>query len=270
MDREPPYRNADDTWTSDALERGDVAAVMSRVRDDPAYLTSRDFIGNSPLRNAVAFSLVDLVDFLIRHGADPDEAVDDGYTCLLTAVESDDPASAAVVARLIAAGADVHRTGTNGWTPLHMAAAWGRVEKARLLIDAGADVNRRTEIDAGETPLMEAAHGGHPETVRLLLERGADPTLRDMIHDRTPAQIAEYVAKGADPAVLEFLKTVDFSVGHEPLLEGVDLPPDRLETLRVELKNLDMVEAYREAADRTARDGDHAGVIRVLNEFKGR
>lgn len=270
MDPEPPYRNADDTWTSDALERGDVAAVMARVRDAPAYLTSRDFIGNSPLLNAVAFNLVDLVDFLIRHGADPDEEVDDGYTCLLTAVESDDPASAAVVARLIVAGADVHRTGTNGWTPLHMAAARGHVEKARLLIDAGADVNRRTEIDAGETPLMEAARGGHPETVRLLLEYGADPTLRDTIHNRTPAQIAEYAAKGADPDVLKFLETADFTDGHESLLEEIDLPPELLESLRVELKNLDMVEAYRESADQAARDGDHAGVIRVLNEFKGR
>src|SRR3954453_3601692 len=75
-------RNPDDTWTSDALQRGDVAAVMRRVLEDPAYLASRDFVGQTPLLTAVGFGGLALVEFLVDRGADPDPDVDDGYTSL--------------------------------------------------------------------------------------------------------------------------------------------------------------------------------------------
>src|SRR5262245_44587637 len=100
------------------------------------------------------------VEFMLRHGADPNASIDDGFTCLLTAIESDHLASIQIVAKRIDAGADLHCLGIHGWAPLHMAAARGHVEKARLLLDAGAEVDQRKEIDAGETPLMEAAYFG--------------------------------------------------------------------------------------------------------------
>jgi uncharacterized protein len=199
MDQKPPtYRIADDIWTSDTLERGDVAAVIQRLLDDPAYLTSRDYLGATPLLTAISFSDTRLVEFMLRQGADPNVEVDDGYTALLTAIESEDSASAPIVSQLMADGADIHRTGINGWTPLHMAAARGYLEKAHLLIDAGARVNERKVIDAGETPLMEAAHQGHPAMVRLLLDHGADPSMRDTINGRTSLEMARYAAKGVD------------------------------------------------------------------------
>jgi len=48
----------------------------------------------------------------------------------------------------------------------------GDIERAKSLIDAGADVNAR-DID-GWTPLMYAALNGHTEIVELLIESGAD------------------------------------------------------------------------------------------------
>ena len=69
------------------------------------------------------------------------------------------------------------------------------VEKARLLLDAGADVNQREDYDDNDTPLIAAAHGGYVEVVRVLLERGADPTMRNTVTDRTPLEIA---ASGVD------------------------------------------------------------------------
>jgi ankyrin repeat protein len=263
-------RNPDDSWTSNALQRHDIEAVKRRVEEDPAYLTSRDYVASTPLLNAVVFNEVDLVRFMIQHGADPDPIVDDGYTSLLTAVESDDPASIQILSLLIEAGADIHRTGTNGWTPLHMAAARGHVEKARLLIAAGASVNHRKEIDASETPLIEAASQGRGGMVRLLLEQGADPTLRDTINERTPLEIAEHSRKGADPAVLEHIKSMDYTPIHADILANLDIPPETLEKIRPMFANLDMAEQYRQAADKRAEEGDFEEVIRLLLEAAGR
>jgi ankyrin repeat protein/L-ascorbate metabolism protein UlaG (beta-lactamase superfamily) len=61
--------------------------------------------------------------------------------------------------------------------PLHVAAEKGRLEIARLLLDAGATVDG---FDSDQsTPLDVAAKEGHQEVVALLLERGADVNRRD-------------------------------------------------------------------------------------------
>jgi ankyrin repeat protein len=60
---------------------------------------------------------------------------------------------------------------------LHAATAGGSVELVRLLLDAGAAVDRR-DPDTGRTPLHTAvaagATGDAPEIVRVLLDAGAD------------------------------------------------------------------------------------------------
>ena len=56
-------------------------------------------------------------------------------------------------------------------TPLHNAARNGDVRAARVLLDAGADVNAVSRENS--SPLHRALHGGHAAMVELLLERGA-------------------------------------------------------------------------------------------------
>jgi ankyrin repeat protein len=72
-----------------------------------------------------------------------------------------------------------------GGTLLHVAAEYGNVAAATLLLDRGANVNARATIDAsgigGQTPIFHAVTQfgdyGLPAT-QLLLERGADLSLR--------------------------------------------------------------------------------------------
>ena len=64
---------------------------------------------------------------------------------------------------------------TGGLTALVFAARQGDLESARLLLDAGADVNQTTEY--GWTPLLTAVHNRYYRLAALLLERGADPNI---------------------------------------------------------------------------------------------
>ncbi|MBP2664915.1 MAG: Ankyrin repeat (many copies) [Firmicutes bacterium] len=66
---------------------------------------------------------------------------------------------------------------TDGFTPLHAAAAYGQTPIVRQLLDQGADVNARDK--AGQTALMMAVCNSHADVVNVLLQRGADITARD-------------------------------------------------------------------------------------------
>ncbi|MGC4043253.1 MAG: sigma-70 family RNA polymerase sigma factor [Armatimonas sp.] len=65
-----------------------------------------------------------------------------------------------------------------GITALHQFARKGEVEKARVFIEHGADVNAR-DTDICSTPLGWAAKYGQVELAKLLLEHGARPSLPD-------------------------------------------------------------------------------------------
>src|SRR5262245_65794121 len=101
-----------------------------------------------------------------------------------------------LVQRQIDAGVDVDvlngraANGDGGNTALWFAAQGpppSGIEVARLLIAAGAAINRRCEH--GRTALQMAAAWGHLDVVQLLIQHGADPTIRDD-EGMTPSEIA--------------------------------------------------------------------------------
>ena len=92
-----------------------------------------------------------------------------------------------------------------GATLLHVAAEYGNVNAAKLLLDRGADVNARAEVDSsgvgGQTPIFHAVtqfyDWGLP-VAQLLLDRGADLALRVKLlgHYERPEEIVECTPLG--------------------------------------------------------------------------
>jgi ankyrin repeat protein len=92
-----------------------------------------------------------------------------------------------------------------GGTLLHVAAEYGNVAAAALLIDRGADVNARASVDdagvGGQTAIFHAVtqfnDRGLPAT-QILLDRGADLTVRAKLpgHYERPGEIVEHTPLG--------------------------------------------------------------------------
>jgi hypothetical protein len=77
---------------------------------------------------------------------------------------------------------------------LALAAQFGRVEIARMLLDAGEDPNRYNPAGGHShtTPLHQAAGAGCNDFVRLLVERGARLDIKDVLWHATPAGWAQH------------------------------------------------------------------------------
>ena len=67
---------------------------------------------------------------------------------------------------------------SDGWTPLHLAAFFGKDAAVRLLLNKGASVTARSTNPMANTPLHAAAAGKHPGIVKLLLDHGANANAR--------------------------------------------------------------------------------------------
>ncbi len=110
----------------------------------------------------------------------------------------------------------LHGTPLAGSTLLHLCVDGDEIEIARWLIERGADVNARAEIDAdgfgGHTPLFgcvvsqphrvgRQADAGFP---RLLLDRGADPNARASLRKRLRFVADESLHEYRDVTPLEW------------------------------------------------------------------
>ena len=140
---------------------------------------------SSPILQALYTGNNEKAEELLR--ADPEldvfEAAAAGKTERVRELVREDPAAAN-------AWAD------DGFQPLGLAVFFGHPETARVLIDAGADVNSASRNDFQVAPLHSACATGDAETryelAKLLLEHGADPNARQK-DEFTPLAEADQV-----------------------------------------------------------------------------
>nr|XP_028601137.1 ankyrin-2 isoform X26 [Podarcis muralis] len=92
-----------------------------------------------------------------------------------------------VATLLLNRGAVVDFTARNGITPLHVASKRGNTNMVKLLLDRGGQIDAKTRD--GLTPLHCAARSGHDQVVELLLERGA-PLLARTKNGLSPLHMA--------------------------------------------------------------------------------
>ena len=130
----------------------------------------------------------EIVKHVIRAGADVDATDEGGMTALMCATAFAVPASVRsmidlvtkasadvtfvpggtneAVNVLIEAGADVNAKTEQGWSALMLATLWRNPGTVKALLDAGADVSAKTRT--GMTALKLTESNGHTEIVRLL------------------------------------------------------------------------------------------------------
>ncbi|XP_063356378.1 ankyrin repeat domain-containing protein 10b [Pelmatolapia mariae] len=87
-----------------------------------------------------------------------------------------------------------------GWTPIHWAAHFGKLDCVMRLVQVGCGVNAVTSRFA-QTPTHIAAFGGHPECLLWLLQAGADINKQDYVGE-TP------IHKAARAGSLECINTL--------------------------------------------------------------
>lgn len=90
----------------------------------------------------------------------------------------------AIVNYLLDKGADINATSDGGETALILASRPNSSDSdlvVQKLLAAGADPNKVS--GGGNTPLMEAAYGGDAELVKILLAAGADPHAQNQYNE---------------------------------------------------------------------------------------
>lgn len=187
-----------------ATQLSDISTMKALVAAGALLELTQD---ETPLLIAIARNDIEAVSFLLSAGADVNKGdAWNGRPLHHAALRPK------IMQLLLAAGAEVDAVNGGGNTPLMICAGVGVksvVPAARLLIDAGADVNYKRN-KSGRTALFCAAGcRSVPELIQMLLEAGADPNLNgcdgfSALHLAARFRHTEGVrlllAAGADPA----------------------------------------------------------------------
>lgn len=169
-----------------AVINGNVEAVRRAV-DRSKDINFQGLYGVTLLWLAVQNNHVDIVKILLDNGADPDVPVE-GMSSIVGRAAEQYPE---ILAMLLSAGASTEvRSGSFGkWAPIHFAATRKQSDSLELVVEAGADLNAKTE--AGGTALSIAALFGRLDNVIYLLEAGADPLADPRRHPNEPENTKE-------------------------------------------------------------------------------
>lgn len=208
----------------DLIRQGKTTEIVESVKIQPSVASSRDAQGISALMLAIYTQQPVIRDYLLAHLKELDifEAAAVGDCARLRQLIAQDAMSARAIS-------------PDGWTPLHLAAAFAAAEPVTLLLEHGAHIHQfshnpmrnqplhacialnssldvvRALLEAGAdvnatqhggyTPLLQAAAAGKKDLVRLLLEYGAR---LDCVCDRGKSA-ADYARERGHTEVAEIL-----------------------------------------------------------------
>lgn len=127
----------------DACQAGDLAKVKMILKEDPEQLQAVTPEGKSPLHMATGWGQKEIVNFLLKEGA------------------------------------NINALNNQGGTPLHVAASRNQPECAAILLDAGAEIES-VRVEGSVTPLAIAVFKNNLEAAEFFLSRGADLNARVM------------------------------------------------------------------------------------------
>jgi ankyrin repeat protein len=206
-----------------AIQAQDLPQVRALLQNDPSLAAAHDAKGTPAV--SAAFSVQRKEGFLPRD----ENPILDAILAAHPPLNPVETCMAGDVKPLIAADAAFVRTVfKNGWTPLHAAAFAGNLPAARLLLDAGAEVNARAKNQFENTPLQVSMLTRSRAVAKLLLSRGAEVNAVQAegvtaLHEAAQAgdleMIRALLAAGADSRIVskQFGTARDLAVkaGHE-------------------------------------------------------
>jgi ankyrin repeat protein len=155
----------------EAAAAGQLARVKQIVEEDPGLAKSFSPDGFPVFALPAVFGHLEVAEYLLGKGADVNAAATNGtgYNALTGAVAS---GHTAIVAWLLANGADPNYRYGAGYSPLLTAAANGHLGIVSLLLASGADL--QAKANDGKTALRFAQERGHAEVTEVLRGHGAE------------------------------------------------------------------------------------------------
>ncbi|KAJ3031468.1 UNVERIFIED_CONTAM: hypothetical protein HDU68_003799 [Siphonaria sp. JEL0065] len=162
----------------------DLAQYLISRGADPQSIGSDSDRLYCPLNLATQGGHGDIMLVLLENGANPNQRDYGEWTPLHWAAEAGNTNLCTI---LLNHGAHVDAGDQQNRTALHWAVSKGRLDVTRFLVEKGASVHARTTSNT--TPIHLAAANGHLDVLQYLIARGADTNAVDATH-RTPLHSA--------------------------------------------------------------------------------
>jgi serine/threonine-protein phosphatase 6 regulatory ankyrin repeat subunit C len=237
------FRTDPETDIFVAARAGKLDAIASLLKAEPRLLNETNFAGQTPLALAALGHRTNVLEFLAAKGAhwDPTSALIAGRVETLRTLLSKQSTN---VAQL------------NNW--LHLAAAQGSVENARILIDRGANVNAP---DArGMSPLGWARRCQNVAMEKFLREHGARENIFDAAYGND-SEIATALLK-SDKNLAFATNSFGISATQVAAFAGAD---DILSSFLKQKVPLNLADAhYRQTLLHLATINDHSSTVELL------
>ncbi|XP_047430313.1 kinase D-interacting substrate of 220 kDa B [Mugil cephalus] len=156
------------------VEEENLTALKAHL-DRFKEVDGRSDVGQTPLMLAAEQGSLEIVQELIRRGANVNLDDVDCWSALISAAKE---GHVDVVKELLENSAYIEHRDMGGWTALTWASYKGRVEVTKLLLEHGANPNT-TGQQYSVYPIIWASGRGHSDIVKLLLNNGAKVNCSD-------------------------------------------------------------------------------------------